>query len=207
MPGRNPEGPSIVNLERLMFLADGVFAITMTLLVLDLRPPEVEASQLAQALYDMLPRLAVYLIAFYTIANHWLIHQRNFRLINEEDEVLTWLTFATLLFITLLPASTAIVGRYPLEKLAVACFSVNSFLLALVTWLFWVYARKHKDRFAVGVDPHRLDRTADVWMYICAGGLASIALGWLNVLSPYAIWTVWPYVISAWITRPHQRLD
>jgi uncharacterized membrane protein len=62
---------NFINLERLIFLVDGVFAITLTLLVLDLRPPEAEASTLAQGLLGMLPRLLVYLIAFYTIANHW----------------------------------------------------------------------------------------------------------------------------------------
>ena len=59
-----------INIERLIFLVDGIFAITLTLLVLDLRPPEAEASKLAESLLGMLPRLLVYLIAFYTIANH-----------------------------------------------------------------------------------------------------------------------------------------
>ncbi len=52
------------NLERLTFLVDGVFAITMTLLVLELRPPELNTTNLAAALITMLPRLYIYFIAF-----------------------------------------------------------------------------------------------------------------------------------------------
>jgi uncharacterized membrane protein len=100
-----------VNLERLMFLVDGVFAITMTLLVLELRPPETGTDNLAEGLLAMLPRLYIYFIAFYSIANHWVVHQRMFRHITSGDTTMLWLTIFGLLFITLItliPASTAI---------------------------------------------------------------------------------------------------
>jgi uncharacterized membrane protein len=96
----------------------------------------------------MLPRLLVYLIAFYTIVNHWVIHQRTFRHITEVDTTMLWLTLLSLLLITLIPASTALIGRYPDQSLAVACFSANSFLLALIDWIFWAYVLKHQKQFA-----------------------------------------------------------
>jgi hypothetical protein len=96
-------------------------------LVLELRLPEIDTTHLAEALQAMLPRLYIYLIAFYSIANHWVVHQRMFRHITDMDTNMLWLTIAGLLFITLIPAATAIVGRFPGEKLAVACFSANSF--------------------------------------------------------------------------------
>ena len=64
------ESTNYVNLERLTFLVDGVFAITMTLLVLELRLPESGTANLSQSLLAMLPRLYIYFIAFYSIANH-----------------------------------------------------------------------------------------------------------------------------------------
>jgi uncharacterized membrane protein len=115
-----------VNLERLIFLVDGVFAITMTLLVLELRPPEA-TTNISKSLLAMLPRLYIYFIAFYSIANHCVVHQRMFRHITSADTTMMWLTILGLLFITLIPASTAIVGRFPKESAAVACFSINSF--------------------------------------------------------------------------------
>src|SRR5574339_443090 len=93
-----------VNQERLIFLVDGVFAITMTLLVLELRPPEFGTSSLQDSLMAMLPRLYIYLIAFYSIANHWVVHQRMFRHITQIDTTMLWLTILGLLFITLILA-------------------------------------------------------------------------------------------------------
>ena len=151
-----------VNLEQLTFLVDGVFAITMTLLVLELRPPEAGAQNLAEGLKAMLPRLSVYFIAFYTIANHWVVHQRMFRHITGGDSTMLWLTLVSLLFITLIPASTAIVGRFPADKLAAACFSANSFLQAITTWLFWTYVVQNHEQFASASDPQLLTITARV---------------------------------------------
>ena len=79
----------------------------MTLLVLELRPPELDTTNLTEGLLAMLPRLYIYLIAFYSIANHWVVHQRMFRHITDMDTTMLWLTILSLLFITLIPAATA----------------------------------------------------------------------------------------------------
>ena len=169
-----------VNLERLTFLVDGVFAITITLLVLELRPPEEGVANLKEGLLAMLPRLYIYLIAFYSIANHWVVHQRMFRHITSANTTMLWLTILGLLFITLIPVTTAIIGRFPAEKLAVACFSVNSFLQALTNWGFWAYVEKNHKLFASKSDPHLLAITSQVWLIISLGWLMSVILGYLT---------------------------
>jgi len=200
------ESKDYVNLERLTFLIDGVFAITLTLLVLELRPPEAEPSELGKSLLAMLPRLSGYLIAFYTIANHWLVHQRTFRHITHEDTLMLWLTMVGLLFITLMPATTALVGRYPGEKLAVACFSANSFLQALMNWIFWAYVLKGQKRFASQSDPRMLAITTRVWFFIAAGWLASIALSFVSVPVAYVSWVLFPNLVGTWGNRRRQLI-
>jgi uncharacterized membrane protein len=195
-----------VNLERLIFLVDGIFAITLTLLVLELRPPETDPTHLAAGLRAMLPRLAVYVIAFYTIANHWVIQQRAFRHITDVDTTMLWLTLIGLLFITLMPASTAIVGRYPGEKLAVACFSINSFLQALASWLFWAYVVKHHARVARASDTRMLAVAAQVWSLICLGWLISILLSFINVYWAYVSWVGLPNLVAVWGAHKRRRL-
>ena len=195
-----------VNLERLTFLVDGVFAITMTLLVLELRLPESNAASLRQSLLAMVPRLYIYFIAFYSIANHWVVHQRMFRHITSADTTMLWLTILGLLFITLIPASTAIVGHFPSESLAVACFSANSFLQAMITWFFWRYVTKHQKQFASDSDPHILAITSQVWFIISVGWLISIVLGFLNVYLAYAAWIVWPNLVGIWGSYQRNQL-
>ncbi len=187
-----------VNLERLTFLVDGVFAITMTLLVLELRLPESGAANLRDSLIAMMPRLDIYLIAFYSIANHWVVHQRTFRHITSVDTKMLWLTILGLLFITLIPASTAIVGRFPGEKLSVACFSAISFFQALSNWLFWAYVVREHKQFAANSDPRLLTITTEVWFIISIGWLISILLGFVNVYIAYASWILWPNLVAVW---------
>jgi uncharacterized membrane protein len=146
----------------------------------------------------MLPRLYIYFIAFYSIANHWIVHQRMFRHITNADTRLLWLTILGLLFITLIPATTAIVGRFPTEKLAAACFSANSFLQALTTWGLWAYVLKNRKHFATDSDPRLLQITAQVWLVIAIGWLASILLGFVNVFLAYASWVLWPNFVGIW---------
>ena len=187
-----------VNLERLTFLVDGVFAITITLLVLELRPPGEGVLDLKDSLLAMLPRLYIYIIAFYSIANHWVVHQRMFRHITDVDNTLLWLTILELLFITLMPTSTAIVGRYPGEKLAAACFSANSFFHALSNWFFWGYVVKKHEQFASKTNRNLLTITPQVWFVISIGWLISILLVTLSVYLTYAMWILLPNLAAFW---------
>ncbi|MGZ9234451.1 MAG: TMEM175 family protein [Anaerolineales bacterium] len=200
------ESTNYVNLERLTFLVDGVFAITMTLLVLELRPPESSTGDLSQSLLAMLPRLYIYFIAFYSIANYWVVHQRMFRHLTNADSKILWLTILDLLFITLIPASTAIVGRFPTEKLAAACFSANSFLQALTTWGLWAYVLKNQKQFAGASDPRLLKITSQIWLVISLGWLVSIPLGFVNVYLAYTAWILLPNLVAVWGNRRRRLL-
>jgi uncharacterized membrane protein len=200
------ESTNYVNLERLSFLVDGVFAITLTLLVLELRPPETGADSLGAGLLAMLPKLYIYLIAFYTIANHWIVHQRSFRHITSADSTMVWLTILSLLFITLIPATTALFGRYPGEKLAVACFSANSFLQASSNWLFWNHVAATPEQHAEATDPRLLRITSEVWRMITLGWFVSILLGFVNVYLAYAAWIVLPNFVAIWGNRKRRAL-
>jgi len=195
-----------VNLERVTFLVDGIFAITMTLLVLELIPPEEGVSSLEQNLLAMPPRLSIYLIAFYSIANHWVVHQRMFRHIRKMDTAMLWLTILQMLFITLIPASTAIVGSFPGEKLAAAVFSVNGFLHAITSWAFWAYVVRDHNRFAPESDPRLLSISSRVWLFITPGWLFAAMLGFVNVNLAYASWVIWPNLVAIWGNRMRHRL-
>jgi uncharacterized membrane protein len=121
-----------------------------------------------------------------------------FRHITSADTTMLWLTILGLLFITLIPASTAIVGRFPAEKLSVACFSAISFLQALSSWLFWSYVVKGYKHFAMNSDPRLLAITSEVWFIISIGWLISILLGFINVYVAYVSWILWPNLVAVW---------
>jgi uncharacterized membrane protein len=131
----------LVDHQRVIGISDAVFAFALTLLVLEIRVPGgLGRTDLINTLFGMGPRLLVYLISFLVIGLAWDGHQRIMSRIVWSDGVLVWLNMATLLFVTLLPATSALLGQYPTEPAAVACLAANGCLLDLAEWLMWRHA-------------------------------------------------------------------
>jgi len=131
----SPPGP-----ERLLALTDGVCAIALTLLVLDLRVPAIgllhhpdSASDLAAQLQNDTGQLISYGVSFYVIAQFWLTHHRVFRVVTGHSEGLAWWNFAFLFSITLVPFASGLLGQYAENPLAVDIFAANILLASLVS--------------------------------------------------------------------------
>ena len=121
-----------VEMGRLNGLSDGVFAIVLTLLVLDIRIPEgVLVNDLSTALMVLGPKVLVYLISFVVIGGAWGAHQRMLSQIKRGDGLLVWFNLFSLLFVSLVPASAALLGRSPKSLFAIAVFAADVILIQL----------------------------------------------------------------------------
>ena len=112
-------------LNRIEALSDGMFAIIMTLLVIEIKPPEVhDAAQVAEALRHslvaLLPKIVAYAISFLTLAIFWVSHHQHFHALQHADRGVLWLNNLLLLFLAFVPFPTAVLGEYPTQPLAVA---------------------------------------------------------------------------------------
>ncbi len=173
---------------RLKSLSDGVFAIALTLLVLDLRIPEgVLDGDLSTMLLGLVPKALVYLISFVVIGGAWGSHQRMIGQIKRGDGLLVWFNLFSLLFVTLVPASAALLGRFPNALAAITCFAADVVLIQLTAWWMWRYASQHglvnptlDPRVVVSIG-RRLTISAIVF------GL-SIPLALLNTSVSYILW-------------------
>jgi uncharacterized membrane protein len=101
-----------VSTGRLEAFSDGVFAIAITLLVIELRPPDVEGSELAGALWDLWPSYFAYFVSFVTIGVMWLNHHRIFAQVRAVDSPLLLLNLNLLLWVAVIPFPTAVVADY-----------------------------------------------------------------------------------------------
>ncbi len=103
--------------ERIIFLSDGVFAIVLTLLVLELKVPEfhekISNETLWQSIKQMQPQFLSFLLSFMFISTLWFTHDQLFRLFDKVDNTLLWLNNLLLLMICFIPYPTALLGRYP----------------------------------------------------------------------------------------------
>jgi uncharacterized membrane protein len=134
------------SLERLAALSDGVFAIAMTLLVLDLRLPAGEdihnEHELWASLVALSPRLIAYLMSFLTLGIFWLGQQAQLSQYTHSDRNLTWINLGFLLTVSVLPFSTGLLAEFMGYRVALIIYWVN--LLLLGVWLFSTRRYAHR---------------------------------------------------------------
>lgn len=197
---------------RLLSLSDGVVAIALTLLVLQLTVPLLRphvadsASVLATRLSAQTAELFSYLIAFYVIAQFWLAHHRVFRHISGHDEGLAWWNFAFLLTITLMPFTSNLLGDYDGNPLAVDIFAANLLLASLASQAVVVYGRRRR----------LLDPSADPAMAVgrqrslavIGAVVLSMGVAWVDTDAAKYCWlliAVGPWATTRWQARRAAR--
>jgi uncharacterized membrane protein len=130
--------------RRIEALTDGVFAIAMTLLVLDLKVdalgPVSGSGQLWEALRHMDGSIASFVISFLLLGSMWGVHMRQFEFIKRADRHLIMINNLRLLAVVFLPLTTSIAGSYSDTVLGRVLFPLNFFMLAVASYWQWHYA-------------------------------------------------------------------
>jgi len=127
--------------ERVAYYSDAVYAIAMTLLVLDLRIPEGATSAL-EVLQQEWPAYVAFALSFVIIAYSWIGHHRRFRVVTGHDTGLIVINLALLFFVVSLPFPTALVSEFAPETSAVIVYAAAVALLELAELAEWVYLRR-----------------------------------------------------------------
>jgi uncharacterized membrane protein len=147
--GRTREGgePASAMLERLhdparvLALTDGVFAIIITLLVLEIHVPELtQGHTLNEALAELRPSLVAFVISFVLAGMYWVGHRDLFALIRRTDRGLVWLNIVYLLPLCLMPFAAGMIGRYDQEPVALRIYGLVLVAIALMRTVIWLYA-------------------------------------------------------------------
>lgn len=125
--------------ERLVGLSDGVFAIVLTLLVLELRVPalgeEAEPWELWRALMGMKAKFISFLLSFLLVASLWFSHNQLFKLFDKVDNTMLWYNNFLLLLACLVPFPAALIGEYPSNPIGLTLFGVLYVLIPLAIYL------------------------------------------------------------------------
>ncbi len=175
---------------RLEAFSDGVFAVAITLLVLNIKIPGLELpsgklpkdSELWTTLLAEWPMLAAYVTSFATIGIMWLNHHRLYRHIKRADTGLIVLNLLLLLFIVFIPVPTALLAEYitePDQHVAALVYSGTYVLLACCFNVLWRYASYHNRLLGKNVDASGVNAISRQYgsgplMYLIAFGLAFI---------------------------------
>jgi uncharacterized membrane protein len=159
---------------RLDTLVDAVYAIALTLLVLDVKLPEgLRTFEVPSHLRDMLPKLGIYAIAFSTVALLWVCHHYYSTLVTGTDFTHVMLNLSPLLLVSLIPFSAAAMGTYPASKWAVATFTLNVAVICFLYVLNWAHCRR--GLVPADVDPRLLGTmSANAWYSLAGEILATV---------------------------------
>ncbi|MGC5020558.1 TMEM175 family protein [Micromonospora sp. DT47] len=170
---------------RAVGFSDAVFAIIITLLVLDLRTPEVPPGGLLHALLDQWPVYLAYVTSYLYVAVNWLNHKGTFHRIRCTDRGLHWFNLGVLFSVALLPFVTAVVSRAVQsgdrfdERVAVALYGLVGVVLS-AAWLgLYHHLNRHRDLLQAHTSPRffaveRLRAVLGIVLYAAAG-----MVGWL----------------------------
>jgi uncharacterized membrane protein len=201
-------------IERLLALTDGVVAIALTLLVLQLQSPVTRAlthnTHSASALWDALDvdgaELTSYLVAFWVIAQFWLVHHRVLRAMRGHSEGLAYRNFAFLLTLTLMPFTSDLLGRYGQNPVAISLFGINLVAISLTTQWIYVYAARHE----LLVDARRSRReelVGRVRALLTIGVvMLSLILAWTDTVLARYVWLLF-LVVPFLGSRIGERID
>lgn len=134
------------NLERLAALSDGIFAVAMTLLVLDLHLPTAaqvhSERELLYALCALGPQWIAYLMSFLTLGIFWAGQQTQLNHIGEGTRDLTWIHLGFLFAITLMPLSTRLLAEFITYRLALGVYWLNILVPGVMLYWSWKYASR-----------------------------------------------------------------
>jgi uncharacterized membrane protein len=176
-------GPTDEDTSRLETFADGVMAIAITLLILEVKVPEISADEsLGEALLHQWPSYAAYFVSFITIGIIWVNHHDMFKLIRRADHMFLVLNVLFLLTIAFLPWPTALLAEYARDPeggtSAAIAYGLSMFLIAVMFNVVWRYASgKHRLLFS-GVSEKMVRRTNNSYLLgpTIYGAAALIAL-------------------------------
>src|ERR1051326_3394417 len=138
-----------VSKNRIEFLTDGIFAVVMTLLVLDISVPQISShyaignvaagTELLKRLFDLWPKIVSFGISFVILAIYWVAHHRQFQYIKHSNRALIWINIMFLMATCFVPFSTSLLGEYREQEVSILVYGGNSIVIASVLYVQWRY--------------------------------------------------------------------
>jgi uncharacterized membrane protein len=144
-----------LSFERVVFFSDAVFAIVITLLVLEIKPPHLEElteTSLNHALFGLIPKFIGFVVSFMITGLMWIEHHRIFRYIKDYDVGLLWRNLLLLLTVSFVPFPTALFSEYYWSRTAFILYTASFAAVGICKLWVWHYASGKANLLGADVD-------------------------------------------------------
>jgi uncharacterized membrane protein len=146
-----------ISKSRIETLTDGVFAIVMTILVLEITVPQITHSEatneLSKQLLELWPVILSYGTSFIILGFFWIAHDYQFHYVKRANRTFLWITIFYLMFIAFVPFSTSLIGEYGDQQISVIIYAVNIIIIGFLEYIRWRYATKDHHLVDSDLDP------------------------------------------------------
>lgn len=194
--------------ERVVFFSDAVFAIAITLLVIEIHVPHVAAhtdSALAFALLGLLPKYIGFVVSFFVIGRFWIGHHRLCGHLAKADDGLIGRNLLFLMLVAFGPFPTALLSEYPDSRVAVGVYAGWLILAGIANHSMSAYANRHHELWVSGETPAGFARLLKIsWLPVVIGvaalafGLVSPMLAMIPLIgAPLIMWAFVKWVVEA----------
>jgi uncharacterized membrane protein len=192
-----------LGLERLLFFSDAVFAIAITLLVLEIRLPSPDGtitdSQFFPVLIGMWHKFLAYLMSFLVIGVFWIGHHRKFRFIKRYDSTLLFLNLLMLMGIAFLPFPSSMISEYP-YRTATIFYALTLMLTSVFSIAIWWYASRNNRLIDSDLDAKQRRRQFINPIATSIVFLLSIGVAFLDVALARLFWLL-IFPVSIYVNR------
>ncbi len=197
----NDHSNNFVSKNRIETLVDGIFAIAMTLLVLALAIPHINApvtaSAIQSSLYALVPSFYVLVLSFVLLAIFWNNHHRIYTQIKVVNGTLLWINIIWLLFIVLIPFSASLSGTYGSFTIVKVIFNLNMLGIAALLYVNAYILLHHKDYIHPDGNRQQLISSANSSLFFIIVVLIALTISFIQpsyanlaylLIIPYEIW-------------------
>ncbi len=174
--------------SRLEAFSDGVFAIVITLLILDIRFPDVAYSQFGTTMHSLLPRILAYVMSFIIIGVYWVTHHASMHAMRKTDRNFLWLNILLLLCVSFIPFPTSLLGRFPFQAGPIIFYGLTLIACNAVGYLMLVYVWFHPHLAVPEFGRKYIQRHTPVYIVVNVSYLCAILLAHPFPLISYVIY-------------------
>lgn len=215
--GSAAHGDGGFQLERIALFSDAVFAIAITLLIIEIRVPELHSvnltdKELLHALLPVATKFVGFFISFFVIGLYWFSHHRMFRYVTRVNHKLLWNNLLFLLPIVIMPFSTSFLSEYYFNsslRLPLALYTITICLSGYFSFRLWKVIANPANQLSQGLQKEQLSYNIARSLTIPIIFVCALLLSFINIKCSYFIPPLAPLVtrlIKAWYGRRYPAI-
>lgn len=197
-----------MNKSRLEAFSDGIFAVVITLLVLDIKlAPDISYERLPSALYTLLPKVLSYVLSFSVVGIYWAFHHLSLSQLRRIDGTLIFLNLLLMLLVTFMPFPTILLGEYPMTTIPLLIYGASLVASNLIGFIWVVHLHRHPELLAKPPVKDYLANQLPIYLFVNVPYVVAMIIAFFLPLASYGIYIAVLIGVARYVWQQSTRLS